>query len=122
MDFRTFFLFFGAFIWSCGLTHASKALMLVWPAYRLDISITSLSALISVAGAILLLPLVPTVAAYPPAAKMEEMNLSLSVEVRRLRNDAALRWAYDEQGAVKKLAEVIAALREIESSSEKKAT
>lgn len=80
---------FGAFIVACGVTHLIAVLNIWVPAYRLDATILSMTAGISVATAILLWPLLPRVsgfirgrsAAYVELARVNEMLRQRAVEV-----------------------------------------
>jgi PAS domain S-box-containing protein len=63
LPFRSIFLLFGAFILACGTTHLMEALLFWWPAYRLAGLIKLLTAVISWATVISLVPIVPRVLA-----------------------------------------------------------
>src|SRR5512144_2415371 len=67
-------LLFAAFIVACGLTHALGVYTLWQPAYWLEGMVKALTALVSIASAAMLWPLLPTAIALPsPAAVEREM-------------------------------------------------
>ena len=59
IPFKGIFLLFGAFILACGLTHLLDAVMFWWPAYRLLGLVEFLTAIVSWATVVALVPLVP---------------------------------------------------------------
>ncbi|HEY4310627.1 MAG TPA: ATP-binding protein [Pirellulales bacterium] len=59
IPFNGIFLLFGAFILACGLTHLLDAVMFWWPAYRLLGLVELLTAIVSWATVVALVPLVP---------------------------------------------------------------
>ncbi len=59
IPFKGVFLLFGAFILACGLTHLLDAIMFWWPAYRLLGLVELLTALVSWATVVALVPIVP---------------------------------------------------------------
>src|SRR5436190_24079772 len=61
LPFRMIFLLFGAFILACGTTHLMEAVIFWWPAYRLAGVIKLLTALVSWATVIALVPVTPKV-------------------------------------------------------------
>ena len=92
VPFNWMFLCFGAFIFLCGTTH----LMDVWTtwsaAYRIEGLVKLLTALVSVATALLLYPLIPKALALPDPAALERLNQQLRAEIaRREQTEEALR-------------------------------
>lgn len=59
VPFKGIFLLFGAFILACGLTHLLDAAMFWWPAYRLLGLVEFLTAVVSWATVVALVPIVP---------------------------------------------------------------
>jgi signal transduction histidine kinase len=88
---------FGAFILLCGTTHVMN-LWTVWHGtYRLEGLVKLLTAAISVATAVALWPLVPTLIALPSPSQLEQMNRALQAQiVERQQSEEALRQAHDE--------------------------
>lgn len=77
LAFRWIFLLFVVFILACGTTHI-MAIWTTWvPLYRLEGWLKLLTALASVATAILLWPQIPRLLKLPSAAQLEALNLSL---------------------------------------------
>jgi PAS domain S-box-containing protein len=83
LPFPWLFLLFSAFIISCGTTH----LMAIWtlwrPTYWISGLIKLITALVSVATAILLVPIVPKALALPNPAELEYVNQSLQHEIEQ---------------------------------------
>ena len=91
LPFGWMFVLFSGFIFSCGLTHVIDIVNLYRPAYRLDAVMMAITAVISLATAAALFPLVPTASAYL---------------TRNKQRDTALRFLNDElQDATAQLAE-----------------
>jgi len=59
MPFSGIFFLFGAFIICCGITHLMEAIIFYWPAYRLAGFLKMITALVSIATVIALIPIVP---------------------------------------------------------------
>jgi PAS domain S-box-containing protein len=72
---------FLAFILACGTTHFMGILTLWVPAYGVEGLIKALTAVLSIATAALLWPLIPKVAAMPSAAQLEILNQDLERRV-----------------------------------------
>ena len=72
---------FLAFILACGTTHFMAILTLWVPAYGIEGLIKVVTALLSIATAILLWPLIPKAAALPSAAQLEALNQDLERRV-----------------------------------------
>ena len=68
---------FVAFILACGTTHLLAILTLWVPAYGIEGLIKLLTAILSIATAGILWPLIPRAAALPSAAQLEQLNLRL---------------------------------------------
>ncbi len=81
MAFSWMFLLFGIFIFLCGTTHLVGVWTLWEPVYWLDGMIKVVTAGVSVATAILLVPLVPKAIALPSRAQLETVNAELRKEV-----------------------------------------
>lgn len=74
------FLLFGTFIFLCGTTHLVGVWTLWTPAYWMDGIVKVLTAAVSMATAILLVPLVPKALALPSPTQLEEANRALRRE------------------------------------------
>ena len=86
------FLLFGAFILLCGATHVTDVITLWYPAYGLTVAVRVATAVVSVATAVLLWPLMPRALALPSVAQLRTLNGDLQHEVsERRRAEAALR-------------------------------
>ena len=72
---------FVGFIVACGATHAWSILTLWSPAYGVEGLLKALTAVLSVATAVLLWPLIPKLAALPSAAQLKAANLDLDRRV-----------------------------------------
>ena len=90
LPFRKIFLLFGAFILLCGTTHLMEAVIFWWPAYRLAGVIKLVTAAVSWATVLALVPVVPRVLAMRSPEELE-----LEVEARK-QAEAALKRANDE--------------------------
>jgi PAS domain S-box-containing protein len=71
VPFRAIFVLFGAFILACGLTHLFDAIMFWWPAYRLLGLVECLTAVVSWATVLALVPIVPKALALRSPADLE---------------------------------------------------
>jgi signal transduction histidine kinase/CheY-like chemotaxis protein len=86
------FWLFAAFILACGTTHFMSILTLWHPYYWLDGAIKAATALLSVATAIILWPLIPRALAVPSPAALRAINDELQREiVERDQAEQALR-------------------------------
>jgi two-component system sensor histidine kinase/response regulator len=72
VPFRIIFWLFVAFILACGTTHLMEALMFWWPAYRLAGLIKLLTAIVSWATVLALVPLVPQALAMRSPGELEK--------------------------------------------------
>jgi signal transduction histidine kinase len=88
---------FGAFILLCGTTHVMN-LWTVWHGtYRLEGLVKLLTAVVSVATAVALWPLIPTLIALPSPLQLAQANRALQAQiVERQQAEEALRRAHDE--------------------------
>ncbi|MGV0029235.1 ATP-binding protein [Phormidesmis priestleyi] len=92
LPFEWVFLLFGAFIVACGTTHVLDIWTLWHPTYWLSGLVKALTALVSVATATQLFPLMPQVLAMPSPAQLEQTNLALQSQIaERLRVEAELK-------------------------------
>jgi PAS domain S-box-containing protein len=97
LPFHWMFLMFGAFIIACGTTHLMGVWTLWFPTYWLSGGVKVATATISLATAVLLIPLVPRALALPSPAELEAINRQLQAQIlERQRAEAALRRAHDE--------------------------
>jgi PAS domain S-box-containing protein len=69
--FRGIFWLFGAFILACGTTHLMEAIIFWWPAYRLAGLIKLVTAMVSWATVIALVPIVPRALAMRSSEELE---------------------------------------------------
>jgi len=90
LAFKPVFGLFAAFILSCGTTHVLGAVTLWVPLYWLDGAINALTAVLSVATAVTLWPLVPKALAIPSPAILRHANDALAREVA-IRTETAER-------------------------------
>ena len=81
---------FALFIMACGATHIFAVVTLWTPLYWLDGAVKALTAVVSVATAILLWPLLPRVVALPSPAALRLVNHELSVQLQERDRDAAV--------------------------------
>jgi signal transduction histidine kinase len=88
---------FGAFILLCGTTHVMN-LWTVWHGtYRLEGLVKLLTAAVSIATAVALWPLIPTLIALPSPSQLAQANRALQAQiVERQQSEEALRQAHDE--------------------------
>ena len=81
VPFRGVFWLFGALIFACGATHLMEAVIFWWPAYRLAGLIKLVTAVISWAAVIALVPMVPrALAMRGPEELMREIDVRKRVE------------------------------------------
>jgi PAS domain S-box-containing protein len=97
LPFTWMFFMFGAFIVACGSTHVMGVWNLWVPTYWLSGAVKAATAIISLATAVLLFPLLPRALALPSPAELEAVNRELQRQIlERQRAEAALRRTYDE--------------------------
>src|ERR1700722_5482312 len=90
LEFHWTFVSFAVFIVACGATHLMDIWVIWHPVYWLSGVVKALTALASVATAILLLKLVPAALRMPSAAAIETANAQLAAESaeRRLAQES----------------------------------
>jgi len=95
VPFNWIFILFGLFIFTCGTTHLMSAWTVYVPSYWAEGEIKAFNAAISVATAILLLPLAPRIIALPSLQKSldenSRLNKSLNLKVTDLNNEIGRR-------------------------------
>ena len=95
--FRWMFVMFGIFILGCGTTHVMGIWTLWNPDYGVDGLVKALTALVSIATAIMLWPLVPQALAFPSPGQLAQANRELNREIgERRQAEAAARRLNDE--------------------------
>ena len=95
--FRWMFVMFGIFILGCGTTHVMGIWTLWHPDYAVDGLVKALTALVSIATAIMLWPLVPQALALPSPGQLAQANRELNREIgERRQAEAAVRQLNDE--------------------------
>jgi hypothetical protein len=96
LNFRWMFGLFVAFIFACGTTHLVGLVTLWQPVYGLQGLVKAAMALVSIATAVTLWPLLPQALALPSPAALAAANARLQAEVaERRRAEAELRAALD---------------------------
>jgi PAS domain S-box-containing protein len=88
---------FVAFILACGMTHLMSILTLWSPAYGIEGIIKVITAILSIATAAILWPLVPRVVALPTSAQLKELNAQLAATVEQQERTAKLLTASEAQ-------------------------
>lgn len=78
------FVMFGIFILACGTTHVMDAWTMWHPVYRLEGLIKLFTAVVSVATAIALVPLIPKVLALRSPAELERANRQLEAANKKI--------------------------------------
>lgn len=92
LQYKFVFLLFAIFILACGFTHAMGAVTLWYPMYGLQGMIKVFTALISIATAILVWPILPKALALPSPGKLQTANDRLVSEIEQRKNvEADLR-------------------------------
>ena len=92
LEYRWVAWLFGSFILACGLTHLMSIYTLWVPAYGVEGLVKLVTALLSIATAGMLWPLIPQVAALPSPIQLRELNVRLSATiVEQARTSALLR-------------------------------
>lgn len=110
LPFRRLFILFGAFILFCGATHLMEAILFWWPAYRLAGILKLLTALVSWATVITLIPLVPKILAMRSPEELErEIELRKAAEAELQKTNAEL-----EERVLARTGELAAAIAAID--------
>ncbi len=93
LKFRSVFYLFGAFILACGVTHVLEVWTIWRPAYGVEAAVKLLTALISIATAMMLWTMIPKALRLPSPAQLEASNLRLKEEIqeRRAAKEQVLR-------------------------------
>ncbi len=81
LAFRPVFALFAAFILSCGITHILSAVTLWVPLYWLDGGMKAITAVLSIATAAALWPLLPKALALPAPEALRQANTALAQQV-----------------------------------------
>jgi len=81
---------FVAFIVACGTTHLMSILTLWFPAYGIEGIVKLITALASIATAIVLWPLMPKLVAIPSPERLKNLNRELEATIAEQRRMAAL--------------------------------
>ncbi|MGO9429827.1 sensor histidine kinase [Rhodoblastus sp.] len=81
---------FVAFILACGATHLMSILTLWLPVYGVEGIIKLITAVASIATAILLWPMIPKLVALPSPAKLESLNAELKATIAEQQHTATL--------------------------------
>lgn len=97
VPFKPLFWLFAAFIAACGATHLLGVWTLWFPAYWVSGTMKALTALVSLATALELVPRLPLALALPNATQLMDMNRALQDEIgERKQAEASLRTAEQE--------------------------
>ena len=97
LSFSWMFVCFAVFILACGTTHVMNVIAIWYAPYRLDGVLKLFTAMVSIATAVMLWPLIPKALAIPNPATLRTANADLAreVEVRR-EAEESLRAAQGE--------------------------
>ncbi len=92
LELRRLAVLFAAFIFLCGLTHLVQTVTLWWPVYETQGMLKALTAVVSLATAVMIFPLIPKAIAIPSPRALQTANEGLQREIdahedtlRRLR-------------------------------------
>ncbi|MBW4459767.1 MAG: PAS domain S-box protein [Nodosilinea sp. WJT8-NPBG4] len=97
VPFRPLFWLFATFIAACGATHLLAVWTLWFPTYWVSGTVKALTALVSLATALELVPRLPQALALPNATQLMDMNRALQDEIGdRKQAEASLRTAEQE--------------------------
>ncbi len=88
LPFGHIFAIFALFIFSCGMTHFFSALIIYYPAYWQEGYVKAFTALVSIIGAIMFIPMIPKGLALPSLTKaladIKGLNKSLNIKIDEL--------------------------------------
>jgi PAS domain S-box-containing protein len=109
LPFNWIFLMFGSFIVACGTTHLLAVWTLWHPTYWLSGFIKAITAFVSLATAVVLIPLIPKALSIPSPAQLETTNLTLRNEIaqRQLAEETLQRREQEFQTIVENTPDVI---------------
>ena len=82
IPFTPIFWMFSVFIVSCGLTHVLSIWVIWHPAYYLEGTVKALTALASIATAVVLVPLIPKALALRSPVELDKLNAALEETLR----------------------------------------
>jgi two-component system, cell cycle sensor histidine kinase and response regulator CckA len=82
LQFHWVFLAFAIFILACGTTHVLGVWTVWTPVYRLDGLVKAITAVASLATAIMLIPLAPALVSLPSPTQLTEVNRQLNIEIQ----------------------------------------
>jgi PAS domain S-box-containing protein len=112
VPFQWMFVMFGAFIVACGLTHAMEVWTLWHGTYRLSGVIKAGTAVISMATAVALVPLVPQALSVPSPQQLQQANDALRAQIDvRERAERRLALMHNVLRAVSETADFPSGLR-----------
>ncbi|MDX2222804.1 MAG: ATP-binding protein [Rhodospirillaceae bacterium] len=123
LAFSWVFRMFGAFILACGTTHAISIWTMWNPDYGVEALVKLFTAVVSVATAIALWPMLPRALALPSNAQLEAVNANLRSEVsERQRAERALKQLNDdlEHRVADRVAELAMLNRQLEFEIEER--
>jgi diguanylate cyclase (GGDEF)-like protein len=95
--FNWMFTMFGAFIFACGTTHFLSVINIWQPIYLIDAGFRAITALLSVATAIALWPLVPKALSLPGPRQFQQSNRELEHEISMHRGTEETLRASEER-------------------------
>jgi two-component sensor histidine kinase len=81
---------FVAFILACGMTHLMAILTLWVPAYGIEGIIKAITAILSIATAAILWPLIPKLVALPSPVQLQQLNQKLAATIAEQERTAGL--------------------------------
>jgi hypothetical protein len=90
LAFPWIFSLFGSFIFLCGVTHAFGIWILWVPVYWIEGEVKLLTAVVSLATTVLLVPLIPKALALPTPAQLELANRALREEIGQHRETTTI--------------------------------
>jgi hypothetical protein len=97
LAFPWIFSLFGSFIFLCGVTHAFGIWILWVPVYWIEGEVKLLTAVVSLATTVLLIPLIPKALALPTPAQLELANRALREEIGQHRETTVILQHHSEE-------------------------